>query len=345
MSPTAATPAGPPTGIATGVGSMPGVDPRAAADVVAGEVALMHLPELPDRGPGADMIGRCAALLVDMPMDIGNHGYRFAGGGSALGRRARDMLRADLDALEEVWETRGLGGPDSWVKMQVCGPFTAAAGIELANGHKVVADRGAWGDVVGSLTEGIVTQVRELTRRLGARVVVQLDEPSLDRVIDGTVRPLSRFDTVPAIPAAVVAEHLSGLCDAVATPVVLHHCGQTFPWAVVAQTPLWGVSLDLTPRGDGRLPTADLDGLGETIESGVAVMAGVVPGVGPATLPSSDAVADRVVGIVDTIGLDHSALTGSFLVTPSCGLSGATGDRAAAALALCTSAAAQLPHR
>ena len=43
----------------TGPGPMPGTDPRESARVVMGEChALPFLPELPERGPGADQIGR-----------------------------------------------------------------------------------------------------------------------------------------------------------------------------------------------------------------------------------------------------------------------------------------------
>ena len=51
--------------ISTGVGSMPGTDVLEAIATVTGEFPdLVHLPELPQRGPGADMIGRTAALLA-----------------------------------------------------------------------------------------------------------------------------------------------------------------------------------------------------------------------------------------------------------------------------------------
>ena len=68
------TTSGLPTGVGTGVGSMPGADPRAAAAVVNGELDLAHLVELPGRGLGSDLIGRMAAILVDLPMDTATWG-------------------------------------------------------------------------------------------------------------------------------------------------------------------------------------------------------------------------------------------------------------------------------
>src|SRR4051794_41826908 len=82
-----------PTGVATGVGSMPGED----IDVVLGAVAdalpdLPHLPELPARGAGSDMIGRTAAQLVDLHVDLQPAGWRLVPRGGLDETRARDRL-------------------------------------------------------------------------------------------------------------------------------------------------------------------------------------------------------------------------------------------------------------
>ena len=39
---------------------------------------LPHLGELPDRGVGADMIGRTAGLLIALPVDTTPRGWRLA---------------------------------------------------------------------------------------------------------------------------------------------------------------------------------------------------------------------------------------------------------------------------
>ncbi len=65
-------------GAVTGIGSLPGTDPAEAAALVLGELPdLPHLPELPARGPGADMVGRGAALLVDLPVELVPSGWRL----------------------------------------------------------------------------------------------------------------------------------------------------------------------------------------------------------------------------------------------------------------------------
>ena len=60
-----------PAGVATGIGSLPGTDIAEAQRVVFGELPeLPHLAELPERGPGADMLGRSAGFLVELPVQL-----------------------------------------------------------------------------------------------------------------------------------------------------------------------------------------------------------------------------------------------------------------------------------
>ena len=90
-------------GGASGVGSLPGGDPAEALRLVLGELPdLPHLPELPSRGPGADMVGRTAAMLVDLAVDITPAGWRLVPRSGIDQRRAREFLARDLDALSDV---------------------------------------------------------------------------------------------------------------------------------------------------------------------------------------------------------------------------------------------------
>jgi hypothetical protein len=53
---------------------MPGTDPAEAIAVILGELpGLLHLLELPARGPGADPTGWTAAMLVEMPTERRRH--------------------------------------------------------------------------------------------------------------------------------------------------------------------------------------------------------------------------------------------------------------------------------
>ncbi len=148
-------------GVATGIGSLPGVSTDEATRTVAGELPeLPHLVELPDRGVGADMAGRSAALLVEIYAEVVPSGWRITRRPGRDIQRAKDFLQWDLDAAQQHFE-----GAD-WVKTQVCGPWTLAALLELPNGHRALTDVGAVDDLAVSLAEGVLAHVDELARRL-----------------------------------------------------------------------------------------------------------------------------------------------------------------------------------
>ena len=79
------------------MGSWPGTDVRETQRGVRSLLAedgLPYLPELPDRGPGADMVGRAAALLVDLHVDLQPMGWRFVDRPGRDADRARGLQRA-----------------------------------------------------------------------------------------------------------------------------------------------------------------------------------------------------------------------------------------------------------
>lgn len=114
--------------LSTGLGSWPGTDIRESVSIVLGELPVLpHLVELPARGLGADLIGRTGALMADVELDVRTSGYRVSPRRTLSSRRAGDLLREDLDVLEELWETGGHAGTRSLFKVQAAGVFTMAA--------------------------------------------------------------------------------------------------------------------------------------------------------------------------------------------------------------------------
>ena len=329
-----------PTGVGTGVGSMPGTDPTEAAAIVGGELDFTYLAELPARGIGADMVGRMGTLLVDMPIDAGPWGYRLAARPSAVTRAASDYLRFDLDALEELWDTAGFIGTGRQVKVAVCGPFTFSASVELPNGHKVLRDVGAWHDVVESTAEGLREHAAEVARRLGAQVTVQLDEPLIGAVLDGTVTPLTRLDPIRAIPLPEVVDALAGIVEQVGRPAIVHNCG-TPRWDLIGRLRGVGHSVELDAAissGPDVLDTETLDGIGELIERGDVLVAGVVSAQRADRRARAETVASGLAAITDRIGLDRKVLSDNVIATPTCGLAGASPAWARTALGICARA-------
>ncbi|MGQ4441524.1 hypothetical protein ACN6LI_007038, partial [Streptomyces violaceoruber] len=150
---------------ATGIGSLPGHDAREAAKTATGSFEdFPFLPELPARGPGADMIGRTAGMLVELYARVEPSGWRLGDRPGRDTKRARAWLGEDLDALEEF--TQGYEGP---LKVQAVGPWTLAAALELRGGEAVLSDPGACRDLAASLAEGLRLDAQDLLQTALAR--------------------------------------------------------------------------------------------------------------------------------------------------------------------------------
>ncbi|MBB5911768.1 methionine synthase II (cobalamin-independent) [Nocardia transvalensis] len=322
-------------GIATGVGSWPGTNAREAAATIVGELPdLPHLVELPGRATGSDMIGRASALLVDMLFEITPRGYRVAPGPGAVSRRAFDLIRVDLDALEEAWETAGLAGTGRTVKVQAAGPLTLAAQVELAGGHRMLTDRGALRDLSESLAEGLSQHAAEVGKRLGAKVVVQLDEPSLTSVLDGSIRGASVLHTVRALPGPEALAVLDTVVAALEQPVLVHTCAESPALGLLRGSAAAAVGFDIAAIGK-----RDLDGIGELLDSGKHLALGLVPTVAPAGRVTWRDIAEPAVRLMDRLGFSRRLLAERVIVTPACGLAGASQDWARRALELATETA------
>lgn len=76
------------------------------------------------------------------------------------------------------------------------------------------------------------------------------------------------------------------------------------------------------------------------MDSGRAVVFGLVPTSVPAARPSAEEVAAAAVGITDRIGFSRSAIRDRVGISPACGLAGADVAWARAAIGLCQRAAA-----
>lgn len=317
---------------ATGIGSLPGTDHHEAARLVVGELPdFPHLPELPDRGVGADMVGRACALLIDIAVEVWPSGYRVTQRPGGQHRRGVDLLARDVDALDSVLgET---GATPRRVKTQVAGPWTLAAGVELRSGNRVLTDRGAVAEFTESLAEGLRLHVAELARRTGAEVVVQIDEPSLPAVLAGSLSTPSGYGTVRTVSGPDARSGLAVLVDAAreagAGPVVVHCCHPTPPLALLGATGADAVAVDLTALDRSG---AVMDALGELWDTPKELWLGLVPSVSEGRPDLAD-LARPALDLADELGFDRARLADRTVVTPACGLAGASPTWARAAMA------------
>jgi methionine synthase II (cobalamin-independent) len=328
-----------PDATATGIGSMPGTDPVRTCAVIMEELPdFPFLAELPDRGVGADMIGRTASLLLDLPVETTPRGWKFAAHQSRDQRRAASFLSYDLDAAREAAD--GYSGP---FKISVCGPLTLAARIELSRSmNPALADPGALADLSNSLAEGIAAHVRDIRERIpGATIVVQIDEPALPAVLAGHVPTASGLGTVRALDQIVASATLRSLLAATTAFTVLHCCAADLPFLLVREMGAGAVSFDLALMG-----SADIDVIAELGDDGLGLLVGAYPTdpVRSARPRSPRDTAAAVVTMWQHTSLEPERLVKQVVITPACGLAGLSPEAARDALVACREAARIAPE-
>lgn len=302
-------------GSATGVGPLPGTDPLDAAKLVLDELASFpHLPQLPARGAGADAVGRSAALLVDLHVELAAGRWRLVPRSTRDGRRARELLARDLDALEQAGQ-----GHEGTLKVQLLGPWSLACGLELSRGGCALADLGAVRDLATSLAEGLAAHLDEVRRRLpgAGPVLAEVDEPLLPAVLAGEVATASGWGRYPPVEEVVALEVEEAVLRPVGEGAGVRFAGPRAP-------------LDLARRAGARffsLPLEALtpeveDDLGTALEAGVGLLAGIVAvsGEGGGRPVDVDELAAPARRLWRRLGLDPALLPRAVVVTPAGGL-------------------------
>ncbi|MEO9324836.1 methionine synthase [Nocardioides sp. C4-1] len=327
--------------LASAVGSMPGEDFDESQRLVIGEVPdLPHLVEVPGRGVTAGMVGRALAMVTDLGIDLQPAGWRVTGSSETSGvdhRRARSLLAQDLDGLEEK-----LQGYQGSFKVQVAGPWTLAATVERPRGDRVLADVGLRRDLAQALAEGVRAHVRDVRRRVDGvdRLVVQVDEPALAAVAAGAVPTASGFHRHRTVDRPELSETLgwvlSAIDDAGAEPWV-HSCAPSTPLDLVRGAGARGLAVDLA-----TVDAAGHDVLAAMLEAGETVALGVVPATDAAAAPTDGEITERVLRWLDALGLDPGVVGEHLVVTPTCGLAGASPAWVRRALTLTTATARHL---
>jgi methionine synthase II (cobalamin-independent) len=331
-----------PRAVATGVGSMPGEDVHEAVRIVLGELPdLPHLPELPARGATAAMTGRSLAVVADLGFDLQPAGWRLTDASGVDHRRARSLLAEDLDALEEQAQGAGLFQEGGELKVQVAGPWTLAATVERPRGDRLLADHGARREVAQALAEGVRAHVVDLRRRVpGASLLVQVDEPVLPAVLAGQVPTASGFgrhrSVDPPRASAALEEVFAAIAESGATPVA-HCCASDVPIGLLRGAGARALSVDVEV-----LAAAAYDELGAALDAGERVLLGVVPATDPLRTPTDRQVVDKVLRLLDMLGFGPEEVAGQVVLTPSCGLAGASPRYAREALSLVRDSASRI---
>jgi len=305
---------------ATALGPWPGQDPVEATRIIRGELGSPHLPflaELPDRGVGADAIGRTSSLLVDLAVDVQPHGWRI------VDRPGRDMVRAKSALSTDINVLADIAGEEDRAadefKVQLRGPLSLAAGLHLHNGERVLIDYGARRDVAASLAAGVGAHLAKVAAAVpGARLVVQLDEPDIASVLAGTIPTSSGYRTLRSVAGQEVTELwrvvIDALREAGAAEVAIAVPEIEAPFERILAAGADAIAVPLR-----ALTTRQWEQLAEAVESGKRLWAGALQADAPGGMPKTSEVVESVRRPWQQLGLPLAAL-GTVRVTPSGGL-------------------------
>jgi methionine synthase II (cobalamin-independent) len=305
--------------IATGIGSMPGTDISTAIAIAIEESPqVLFLPELPERGPGGEMIGRTFGLLnrLDETLSIETtpSGWRVSRGDNRVMRRAKSWYGEDL----ETFELRAQSTTDS-VKFQFAGPISLASFIEPISGERLVDDLGAVRDITAGLIEVLTAEISNYKKLFPqADVIIQIDEPGLELALNGQLRRRSGRGFSEPVPADFVVSTLKQLAEVISasgSTSWLHSCATKSPVGELSKSgfEVWSVPFSaINHESNFELVAEHWDRDGK-----------IAVGISSEILlkTSSDkGIIGEVNSFAKRIGLPSEEITKRMFVTPECGL-------------------------
>jgi methionine synthase II (cobalamin-independent) len=328
--------------MATGIGSLPLVDPDAAV-----ALALRYLPEapiwpqLPKRGFQEHMGGQYSEALPGIVRDEERQRYSFDTSGDlapALERFYERYLAQDVDffglseqyaagffallrALEKTPPTHA-----RYLKGHVTGPLTAGISYKDELGRDIIHHEQLYDAVVKKLALNAVWQIRKL-EVFGKPVIIFLDEPAMETLG-------SAFS--PAAPE-LVAEKLEEIIEAIhgAGGIAGVHCCGNADWPLIFNTKVDIVNFDAFDYLERvLLYPAELRAF---FARGGALAWGVVPTGGAGVAATAAELTARVeagVARLEAAGIPREIIRRQSIVTPSCGLGSLTPAHAEAILKL-----------
>ncbi|MDQ0690345.1 hypothetical protein QF047_001305 [Arthrobacter sp. W4I7] len=316
---------------ATGLGPWPGEDPVEAAKIIRGELGSPHLPflaELPDRGVGSDALGRTAAMLEELAVDVQPYGWRLVDRPGKDFRRAASALATDINVLADVAGAED--NPAAEFKVQLVGPLSLAAGLHLHNGERALIDYGARRDLAASLAAGVGRYLSRVAAAVpGARLVVQIDEPDISAVLAGTIPTASGYRTLRAVPSSEARESWRVVLDALraagAAEIVISVPEVEAPFEQILAAGADGIAVPLR-----ALTSRQWEQLAGAAEAGKRLWIGVLDAAGE-SLPKVPGCVDAVWRPWRQLGLSPEGLS-TVRVTPSSGLAARTPGQATAVL-------------
>ena len=330
--------------IATGIGTLPHLDPQAAVDdVLAVLTDMPYWPQLPGLGPLEDMNLQYAGALTPLvEPDLAQRSLLAYPGLSreeALAAFYERLWSPDLASFGlRPQEAQGLAlfvqkvgaapaGSYPWIKGHVTGPLTFLAAAMGSNGKALLYDDEVAEAVARGLGKAAAAQVEQLSP-LGRPALMFFDEPFLSG-FGSAFSPISREQALALLRASF--EELRQRASAV---IGVHCCGNT-DWSLLEEAGADVINLDSHDYGEHLLLYPE--SVSRLLERGGAVAWGAVPTLAYTGSETAEQLWGRLRGLLDSLeqkGIPRELLFSQSLVTPACGMGSLKLDAARAILAL-----------
>jgi len=328
--------------IATGIGSMPMIDPEQAVGL-----SLAYLfeapvwPQLPQRSFREHMDAQYSETLPGLIIDEANRKLFFD--------TARD-LNLELEKFYERYIAKDYGffrisdryaaafpvfaralrnrlpANMRYVKGHITGPLTAGLSLKDETGRDIIHNETLFDAVVKGLAMKAAWQITEL-KMFGKPVIIFIDEPVMETLGSG----------YSAVSSEMVPEKLDEIIDTIhelGGIAGIHCCGNA-DWSMIFRTRVDIVNFDAFGYMD-RVLLYQND-IYNFYARGGALAWGVVPTGMVARDPTADMLISRLdegMTRLESKGIDRSTILGQCIITPSCGMGSLTPDKTIAVLKL-----------
>lgn len=314
--------------IATGIGSMPGIDPDWAVEQSLRYLSEVPIwPQLPQRGFREHMDAQYSESLPGLRIDetAGKVSFNTTGeltadlekfferylekdyGFFRITERYAPGFYALLCALK-----RGSPAKARYIKGHITGPLTAGVSFKDETGRDIIHNELFFDAVVKGLAMKAAWQIEEL-KPFAKPVIIFIDEPAME----------SLGSAFSAVSSELVAEKLNEIADTIhelGGLAGIHCCGNA-DWSMIFDTRVDIVNFDAFGYMETvMLYPADIH---QFFDRGGALAWGIVP-TGAFT---GNETADLLVSILEggirrleQAGIDRKTILRQSLITPSCGM-------------------------
>ena len=339
--------------LATGIGSMPHLDPAAAL-----EMALRYLPEAPawPQVPQKDfrekMDAQYSESLPGLILDESMKKLSFNTAGDLTGDLEKFFTRylendyeyfrmsesyasgfhAFLKALDN-----GAAANARYLKGQITGPLTAGTSLKDDRGIDIIHHETLFDALVKGLTMKAVWQIEKL-KPFGKPVIIFMDEPSME----------SLGSAFSAVSSELVAEKINEIADAIheAGGIAGIHCCGNADWSMIFSARLDIVNFDAFDYME-KVMLYPVD-IRKFIGRGGALAWGIVPTgafTGAETAGQLLSQLEAGMAFLSKKGVPRENILRQSLITPACGMGSLTTPKAEAILKLLKQVAEAMQHK